>query len=250
MVAEILSATAKNALWGIELWLTPPDSPFLVKLIDAKLPLSVQVHPDDEYAKSKGLPRGKSECWYITGCDSGAFVYLGLTRAYSLPEFRELLESGQAETALRRVSVKPGDFFYIPAGTLHALGGGIRLAEIQQPSDTTYRVFDWNRAGADGKPRELHIEDALACAALSESRFAEPLFTGGEFDFEFCGIRTRGLRLSGDLTVTPRGVCAHALVVSGRCEADGIPLAAGESALLRRGNTLCGTDAFVIITEF
>lgn len=136
--------------------------PLLFKFIDATEYLSVQVHPDDAYAAGheKGDP-GKSEAWYILYAEPGARIGIGLTGRMTREEFAEAVESGAADELLRFIDVKRGDVIDIPAGTLHALGPGIVLAEIQQNSDATYRVFDWGRAGLDGKPRDLHIEKAL-----------------------------------------------------------------------------------------
>jgi mannose-6-phosphate isomerase len=135
--------------------------PVLTKIIDAEQPLSVQVHPDDAYANLvEKQPFGKTECWYILDCKPGAELVLGWTRDTTREEFERRVADGSLGEILRRVPVKPGDVFYLPAGTLHAIGAGIQLFETQQASDLTYRIFDWNRVGADGKPRELHVKKA------------------------------------------------------------------------------------------
>ena len=133
----------------------------LTKIIDAHQPLSVQVHPDDAYAQRvEHQPNGKTECWYILDCEPGAELVLGWTRDTSRDEYERRVADGTLGEILRRVPVHAGDAFYLPAGTLHAIGAGIRLFETQQASDLTYRIFDWNRVGADGKPRELHVHKA------------------------------------------------------------------------------------------
>lgn len=137
------------------------DFPVLVKLIDAKDPLSVQVHPDDAYARSHGGDSGKTEMWYVADCDEGAFLYYGFDHEISREEFRSRIDSNTLTEVLNRVPVRRGDVFFIEAGTLHAIGAGILIAEIQQSSNLTYRVYDYGRLGADGKPRELHIAEAL-----------------------------------------------------------------------------------------
>lgn len=137
------------------------DFPILIKLIDAGENLSVQVHPSDEYALKHEFQYGKEEMWYILECEPGAFLYYGLNRPVTREEFSLHLEKGTVESLLNRVEVKPGDIFYITPGTLHAIGRGIVLAEIQQSSDVTYRVWDYNRKDKDGKLRPLHIEKAL-----------------------------------------------------------------------------------------
>jgi mannose-6-phosphate isomerase len=135
--------------------------PVLTKIIDARAPLSVQVHPDDAYAQRvEHQPNGKTECWYILACEPGAELVLGWKRDTSREEYERRVADGTLAEILRRVPVRPGDAFYLPAGTLHAIGAGIQLFETQQASDLTYRIFDWNRTGADGKPRELHVQKA------------------------------------------------------------------------------------------
>ena len=135
--------------------------PLLTKLIDAREALSVQVHPGDEYAARVEHQRtGKTESWYILEAHEGASIVLGWNRDTSRGEYLERVKDGSLDELLRRVPAKAGDVFYLPAGTLHAIGRGIILFETQQASDLTYRIFDYNRKGPDGKPRELHVEKA------------------------------------------------------------------------------------------
>jgi mannose-6-phosphate isomerase len=135
--------------------------PVLTKLIDAHQALSVQVHPDDAYAQRvEGQPNGKTECWYILACEPGAELVLGWARDTSRDEYERRVADGSLAGILRRVPVRPGEAYYLPAGTLHAIGAGIQLFETQQASDLTYRIFDWNRVGSDGKPRQLHVAKA------------------------------------------------------------------------------------------
>ncbi len=135
--------------------------PILIKLIDAKNDLSVQVHPDNEYAMRVENEYGKTECWYILDCDEGAELIYGFNREISSEEFKEKIADNTFLDTVNKVKVKKGDLFFIEAGTLHAIGSGILLAEIQQNSNTTYRVYDYGRLGADGKPRDLHVEKAI-----------------------------------------------------------------------------------------
>lgn len=135
--------------------------PILIKLIDAKNDLSVQVHPDNEYAMRVEKEYGKTECWYILDCEDDAELIYGFNRELSNVEFKKAVEENTFLDAVNKVKVKKGDLFFIEAGTLHAIGKGILLAEIQQNSNTTYRVYDYGRLGADGKPRELHTEKAI-----------------------------------------------------------------------------------------
>jgi mannose-6-phosphate isomerase len=135
--------------------------PLLTKLIDARHSLSVQVHPDDAYARRvEGQGNGKTECWYILEADPDANIVLGWNRDTTRGEYLERVRDGSLGELLRRVPVRSGDAFHLPAGTLHAIGGGIVLYEVQQASDLTYRIFDYNRLGPDGKPRALHVERA------------------------------------------------------------------------------------------
>jgi mannose-6-phosphate isomerase len=141
-----------------------PEFPLLIKFLDSRDWLSVQVHPDDALAeKLEGQPRGKTECWYIIDAVPNAEIIYGLNEALNEATFRQAIESGHTRDVLQSVPVKAGDFVYVPAGTVHALGPGILLYELQQTSDTTYRVYDWDRLGLDGKPRALHIDKSLAC---------------------------------------------------------------------------------------
>ncbi len=143
-------------LWGYE-----EKFPILIKLIDAKQKLSVQVHPDNEYALKNEGEFGKTEMWYVVDCLEGAQLAYGFKRNIGKSEFRERIENNTLDEVINYVPIKQGDVFFIEAGTLHAIGEGILIAEIQQNSNSTYRVSDYGRLGADGKPRELHIDKAI-----------------------------------------------------------------------------------------
>ena len=132
--------------------------PLLVKFIDAKQDLSIQVHPNDEMAMRVHGKMGKSEMWYIIKAEPGAHLYAGFKQAITPYEYQKRIEDGSITEVLADHTVKAGDVFYLPAGRVHAICGGILLAEVQQSSDVTYRIFDYNRPGLDGKPRELHTE--------------------------------------------------------------------------------------------
>lgn len=136
------------------------EFPLLIKFIDAKSDLSVQVHPDDEYARIHENSYGKTEAWYILDCDEGAQLIYGFKNELSRDEFRKSIEDNTFLENVNKVNVKKGDIFFIKAGTLHAIGGGILLAEVQQNCNTTYRVYDYGRL-VNGVPRELHIEKAI-----------------------------------------------------------------------------------------
>ena len=135
--------------------------PILIKLIDAKQNLSVQVHPNDEYAKKHENSLGKTECWYILDCDENAELIYGLKKEVTKEKLQEHIKKDTLLEIANSVKVHKGDMFFIPAGTLHAIGKGILVAEIQQNSNVTYRVYDYDRVGTDGKPRQLHKKQAV-----------------------------------------------------------------------------------------
>ncbi|MFZ1756440.1 MAG: type I phosphomannose isomerase catalytic subunit [Caldilineaceae bacterium] len=135
--------------------------PLLIKLLDANRWLSVQVHPDDTYALAHANDYGKTEMWVVLHAEPGAEVIYGLRTGVTQESFALAVAEDRVEDVLHRVAVAPGDVVFVPAGTVHALGPGLVVAEIQQNSDTTYRIYDWGRAGTDGKPRPLHISQAL-----------------------------------------------------------------------------------------
>jgi len=135
--------------------------PLLIKFIDAQDNLSVQVHPDDELAQRKYGQSGKTEMWHVIASEPGSGLYVGFNKTVSKAQFEEAIANGTVEEVLQFYPVQPGDTFMIPAGTVHAIGKGVLLAEIQQPSDITFRVFDWNRVDDEGNSRELHVQEAL-----------------------------------------------------------------------------------------
>ena len=137
------------------------EFPLLIKFLDAQKRLSVQVHPDDKVAMQRHYAYGKNELWYIIEASDDAYIYWGFNRHYTKDEYLENLKNGSIEQMLRKVQVRAGEAYFIPAGTVHALGEGILVAEIQQTSDITYRIFDWNRVDEHGNERELHTDLAL-----------------------------------------------------------------------------------------
>lgn len=137
------------------------EFPLLIKLIDARDRLSVQVHPGDELAARLHGAYGKTEMWYVLDCEPGAELLIGFRDGVTRGVYEAAVEEGAVGDLLNRIPVRPGDAYFIPAGTVHAIGAGILLAEIQQTSDVTYRVFDWNRLDHKGRPRELHTDLAL-----------------------------------------------------------------------------------------
>ena len=143
--------------------------PVLIKLIDAKGDLSVQVHPDDDFAMANEGEYGKTEMWYILDCEEGAALYYGFSRDITKEEYKKAIETNTLTDILCRVPVKRGDVFFIPAGTVHAIGAGIVICEIQQNSNTTYRVYDYGRRDKNGNKRPLHVDKALAVSTLTRA---------------------------------------------------------------------------------
>ena len=138
-----------------------PEFPILIKFIDARDNLSIQVHPDEAYARRVEHGAGKTECWYILDAEPDAELALGFRREIDRETFRRSIADNTLMDYVQKVKVRKGDFFFIESGTLHAICKGVLLAEVQQNSDTTYRVYDYDRRGADGKPRALHVDKAV-----------------------------------------------------------------------------------------
>jgi mannose-6-phosphate isomerase len=190
-----------------------PQFPLLVKFLDAHQVLSVQVHPDDERGRRLANDNGKTETWVVVHSEPGSLIYAGLKPGVSRGDFAAALADGAVEPLLHRFEARPGDCILIPAGTLHAIGAGVVLAEIQQMSDATFRVHDWGRVGADGKPRTLHLAEALESTDFTAGP-VHPIPTRPEPIAERCGTRERlaacpyfaleRLRLTGPVRVGQR----------------------------------------------
>jgi len=161
------------AAWGERLVGTVPlvdgRFPLLIKFLDAEEVLSVQVHPDEAAcAQIGGDARVKHEAWYVIEARDDAVIYAGLKPGTTREQFEAAVADGTVADKLQRIEVRAGDCYYLPSGTVHALGAGVMVAEVQTPSDTTYRVFDWNRLSDDGKPRALHVDHAKMCIHFDE----------------------------------------------------------------------------------
>jgi mannose-6-phosphate isomerase len=165
-----------NQLWSDELTrckvfgdgLKGDRFPLLIKILDCRDDLSVQVHPPTELAEELG-GEAKSEMWYIAGVDKGAKLYAGLKRGVTKESFEQALVDGTVEKEIHAIEAVEGESIFIPSGRLHAIGAGYLIYEIQQNSDTTYRVFDWSRMGLDGVPRELHVEQSMRCIDFTDT---------------------------------------------------------------------------------
>jgi len=214
-------------------------SQLLAKYLFTSEPLSIQVHPDDAQARLRGAPAGKAECWYVLGAAEGATIGLGLRRPLTQEQLRLAALDGSIVEAIEWRPVRTGDFFYVPPGTIHAIGGGISLLEFQQNSDMTYRLYDY------GRPRELHLEDALAVCTLGEypatffQRVEESdervLIDGPKFTFAHCH--------SDALQSRKRWV----LPLEGTVHCDGEKVGAGECLLVEAGKSIETTDARLFV---
>ncbi|MGN0335579.1 MAG: class I mannose-6-phosphate isomerase [Lachnospiraceae bacterium] len=167
-----LTPVRKEYIWGTEDWMLSflqegfEEVPLLVKIITAREALSVQVHPTDDFAREQEHGSGKTEMWYVLDCEPGAYLYYGLKHKISPNEFMKRIRNDSILEVCRKMPVKKGDVFYIPAGLLHAIGKGITLAEIQQSSNITYRVYDYHREDANHQTRPLHIDKAAQVAGF------------------------------------------------------------------------------------
>lgn len=175
-----------------------PYFPLLIKLIDAKENLSVQVHPSDDYALKNEHSFGKSEMWHVIDADEDAGLYVGLNKDYSKEEIEEKLNNGSILDCLNFFKVKKGDTFIINPGTIHAIGKGIRLIEIQQNSNLTYRLYDYNRKDKDGNPRELHIEKALK--VIDYHQYKKPIINSNTLA-ETPYFKVERLSFDGEITL-------------------------------------------------
>ncbi len=227
-----------------EIWFKAPgdDTPdLLVKYLFTSEKLSVQVHPDDAQAHARGLPRGKDECWTLLAAEPDSTIALGTLEPMTAEQLKDAALDGSIEHKLDWKPVKPGDFFYAKSGTVHAIGAGITLIEIQQNSETTYRLYDY------GRPRELHLDDGVA---VSDARpFAAPPAPGRIADDRTILVDGPKFVLErwtgGDRSVTvPGGVKGWFVPVTGSGTADGVAWAAGDCLTFEGTVTLhAGADA-------
>ncbi len=208
--------------------------PLLIKLIDAEADLSIQVHPDDEYALSHTDDMGKTEMWYIVDAKPGAKLIYGLKRKYTRDELKTAIAAGTLESLMNYVEVKSGETYFIPSGLVHAIGAGILIAEIQQNSNITYRVYDYNRRQPDGSLRQLHIEPALDVIERFDPEAVKVEKTGDVI--ASCKyFEVRAIALDGEKTV-----CAgeesflHLMITDGECEI----ICAGEKISTKKGGSV------------
>jgi len=190
--------------------------PLLIKFIDAKKSLSIQVHPDDEYALKNEGEYGKTEMWYIMDCEEGAFLYYGFNREITKDEFEKRIAENTILEVLNKVEVKKGDVFFIKSGTVHAIGAGIIICEIQQNSNTTYRVYDYDRRDAQGNTRPLHIRQAIEVSNLTTPPAQEgaKLLSEGDRVLAECEyFTTRKIDVDGEKTIQIDDECFRSVIV-------------------------------------
>lgn len=204
--------------------------PLLIKLLDAHERLSLQVHPPEKVASILG-GEPKTEFWYVAAADSGAELFLGFREPITRDQFEKTLREGTAADYVHKVRVNTGDSVFLPAGRLHAVGAGNLLIEIQQNSDTTYRVFDWNRVDDKGKPRQLHIEQALQCIDFDDVR-PRLLEAEGELLLRHKVFEVQKWNLDSPREVTPLGQFAVVCCLTGQLACANVDLAPGEFFLV------------------
>ncbi len=214
-----------------------PPFPLLIKLLDASDVLSVQVHPDAETCKRMGKGQPKTECWYIIDAEPGAVIYKGLVSGTTRAIFAAAIAEGRCAEYLNKVVVQPGECHFLPAGTCHAIGPGLLIAEIQQPSDTTYRVFDWNRVDpATGEGRELHVDEALESIHFGATD-EESVRTMGRLVNSDAFKIAKGRQMPGCAVLLPAGEMRVLVFVSGKGQistGDAVPaeFAKGDTVLV------------------
>ncbi|MEM7387980.1 MAG: type I phosphomannose isomerase catalytic subunit [Verrucomicrobiota bacterium] len=212
--------------------LTSERFPVLVKILDARDRLSIQVHPPAEVASSLG-GEPKTEMWYIARADEGARLYVGLKEGVDRDAFEEGIREGRTEDQVHAIEPRTGDFIFIPSGRLHAIGAGLVIYEIQQNSDTTYRVFDWNRVGLDGEPRELHVEASLQCIDFADCEPSMDEATGELLvDCPYFRIEKWAIEPGARRDAAASRQCAIVSVISGQVESAGRKFKEGDFFLI------------------
>lgn len=232
-----LWTTRREALFGPG-FESFPRFPILIKVLDARDDLSIQVHPPESLATTLG-GEPKTEMWFIADCTPGAKLYVGLKQGVTRPAFEQAIREGTVADCVHAVTPQPGDSIFIRSGRLHAIGAGMLIFEIQQNSDTTYRVFDWNRLGLDGKPRDLHVAESLASIDFEDFEPAMDVPNAGMLAdceyFKVARVEAAPGATIGNPTADAFSILA---VVSGSVTSPGgLRLGPGTFALLPRGDT-------------
>jgi mannose-6-phosphate isomerase len=211
--------------------------PLLIKFLDAEDILSVQVHPDEETCRKTGKGEPKTECWYIVAAQAGAVIYKGLKKGVTKEQFAQAIEKGTVDELLVKITVKKGQCHFLPAGTAHAIGAGLLIAEIQMPSDTTYRISDWGRLDQTGKPRQLHIKEALESIHFDSSKDNLSVTTVGRLvDCEYFKV-DKGHQAKGCETLLSPGFLKVLIILQGSGtiigkNGDSVDFKAGETIVI------------------
>lgn len=225
--------------------------PLLIKFIDATDKLSVQVHPDDEYAAVHENSIGKNELWYIVSAEPGAEIIYGFKAVYSQDQIRRAITNGQLDAMLNHIKVKTGDVFYVPSGLVHAIGKGILIAEIQQNSDLTYRLYDYDRKDANGNKRELHIDraiDSIKQYSLDEIHKKQFECAGKSIDCTTLAnnpyFRIQNVNISDEPIIIRTKNCFHSLLCIGGsgyiyCNGNSYNISAGDCWFIPAGGCTC-----------
>jgi mannose-6-phosphate isomerase len=207
-----------------------PRFPLLIKLLDAREKLSLQVHPAEEVAESLG-GEAKTEFWYVAAAESGAEIYVGLRERMTQEQFDQALRSGTVAECVHTISVKAGDAMFLPSGRFHAIGAGNVLVEVQQNSDTTYRVFDWNRVDEAGQPRSLHVAEALQCIDFNDVA-PKPIQSDGEMLVSDKLFEVQKWTVDSPREIAPLGQFAIVFCLSGTLRCGGADFSSGQFFLL------------------
>ncbi len=207
-----------------------PRFPLLIKLLDAQEKLSLQVHPPQEIAESLG-GEAKSEFWYVMAAEPNAEIFVGLRKSMTRDQFEDAVHSGTVADCIHAIRMKNGAAMFLPSGRFHAIGAGNLLVEVQQNSDTTYRVFDWNRVDDQGKPRQLHVDQALQCIDFND--VAPKLITPkGELLARHQLFEVQKWNPKSARDIAPIGQFAIVLCLSGAMQCAGVDFTPGESFLV------------------
>jgi mannose-6-phosphate isomerase len=215
----------------------PLPFPLLIKLLDAQDVLSVQVHPDQATCETTGRGDPKSECWYVVHAEPGACIYKGLVPGVTRTRFKEAIEHGTVADLLVKVPVAVGECHFLPTGTVHAIGAGLLIAEIQQPSDTTYRVYDWNRVDDQGRARQLHVDQAIESIHFDQCVDDLPVETVGRLvDCEFFTVDKKHQMPGTEMLLTSGALKVH-VILSGQGQyvtlhSDPVTYQAGDTILV------------------
>ena len=259
---ELAGRTLASAIEKYTKQITADESfsgpfPLLIKILDAQDILSVQVHPDPQTCRRTGKGEPKTECWYVMSAAPGAAIYKGLKKGVSKEEFTQAIAKGSVAEMLAKVPVEAGQCHFLPAGTPHSIGPGLLIAEIQTPSDTTYRVFDFNRVDDTGKPRELHIPEALESIHFDTTGDEPGVTTVGRLvDCDYFKIDKGHQAKDCELLLSP-GKMITLLILSGfgiieQADGDSVEFRAGDTMLVPaayEGAVRFGSDTqYLIVT--